>query len=240
MAFINAQQTRILYGAEAIASVVRDVKPSVQRDMLDVSTLADTSKAYIPGIAEWSLSISGMFDNTTGAGSVLDQMTSVLSASDTVATSIAPNGFTAGYPVWLLPTKEITYEVGAQVGDAVGFSLALGAASTPAIGISLADIATMTATTTGASQDNSASSTNGYVAHLHVTDSAGTTPSLITTIEHSTNNSTWSTLATFSTLTTYGSQTLSGTGTVNRYVRVKYTISGTTPSFTAQVSFGRL
>lgn len=240
MAFINAQQSRILYGANAIATVVRDVTPTMSRDMLDVTTLGDTSKTFIPGVTEYQVNINGVFDDTTGAGSVLDQMTSPLAASDTVATSIALNGFAAGESVWLVPAKEITYEVQAQVGSAVQFTLALGAGAAPGLGISLSDLSTMTSTTTGSSQDNTTSSTGGYLAHLHVTSVAGTTPSMTTTVEHSSNGSTWSTLATFTAATSAGSQVLSGTGTVNRYVRVKYTLSGTTPSFTAQVSLARL
>lgn len=240
MAFVNSQSTRVLYGANAIASTVRSASPAFNTNMLDVTTLADSSKAFVPGINEWTLNIDGVFDNTTGTGSVLDQMTSPLASTTTVPASVAVLGFTAGNPVWMLPAKQITYEVKAQVDNAVEYSLSLGAASTPAIGISLVDLAAVTATGNGATQDNAASSANGFFAHLHITAVSGTTPSLTAVVQHSSNGSTWTTLGSFTAATAIGSQLISGTGTVNRYTRISWTVSGTTPSFTAQVSLARL
>lgn len=239
MAFVNAQQTRVLYGSQAISSLIKDVKTTASRAMLEVSTLADTSKAYIAGLSEWQLSFDGYFDNVTTAGSPFDQLTSPLAAATTVATSVAPNGFAAGNPVWLVPAKTITYEVKAQVEGVTEFSAAFGAGSAPQIGISLADVATLAATTTGSSQDNTTSSLAGAVAQLHVTAVSGTTPTLDVTIEHSSNGSSWSTVGTFTQVTAIGSQVLSIAGTVNRYTRAKFTIAGTTPSFTCQVSIAR-
>lgn len=239
MAFVSSQSTRVLFGAVAISSTVRSVKPSFQQNMIDVTTIADSSKAFIGGIAEWSVAIDGVFDNATTAGSVHDAMNTPLSATTTVPTSVAQAGFTAGYPVWLLPAKEISYEVKAQVENAVEYSLALGAATAPALGISLVDLAAVSATGNTASQDNTASTANGFVAHLHITAVSGTTPSLTAVVQHSTNNSTWATLGSFTAANAVGSQVITGTGTVNRYVRVSWTVSGTTPSFTAQVSLGR-
>lgn len=240
MAFVNSQSTRVLYGANAIASTVRSASPAFNANMLDVTTLADSNKVFVPGINEWTLNIDGVFDNTTGTGSVLDQMTSPLASTTTVPASVAVLGFTAGNPVWMLPAKQITYEVKAQVDNAVEYSLSLGAASTPAIGISLVDLAAVTATGNGATQDNAASSANGFFAHLHITAVSGTTPSLTAVVQHSSNGSTWTTLGSFTAATAIGSQLISGTGTVNRYTRISWTVSGTTPSFTAQVSLARL
>lgn len=239
MAFVNAQQTRVLYGQQAISSLIKDVKATFSRAMLDVSTLADTSKAYIGGLSEWQLSFDGFFDNVTTAGSPWDSLTTPLATAATVPASVAVNGFAAGNPVWLVPAKTVTYEVKAQVEGVTEFSAAFNAGTTPAIGISLADVATLSATTTGASQDNATSSLNGAVAQLHVTNASGTTPTLDVTIEHSSNGSSWSTVGTFTQMTAAGSQVLTIAGTVNRYTRAKFTIAGTTPSFTCQVSIAR-
>lgn len=89
-------------------------------------------------------------------------------------------------------------------------------------GVCLADGTELSATTNNASVDNGASSSGGYIAILHVTQ---TTAAIgdndwAFTIEHSSNDSDWSTLATF---TADGSavmaERLEGSGTVNRYVR---------------------
>ena len=239
MAFVSSQSTRILHGAVAIASTVRSASPSFSQAMIDVTTLGDSSKNFIGGIDEWSFNVDGVFDNATTAGSVHAAMNSPLAASDTVAVSVAPTGFAAGSAVWVFPAKEVTYEVKSQVEGAVEYSLAYGAGTAPSVGVSLADLAAVTTTSNGTSQDNTAATSNGFVAQLHITAVSGTTPSLTAVVQHSTNNSTWTTLGSFTAATAVGSQVITGTGTVNRYVRIAWTVSGTTPSFTVQASVAR-
>ena len=238
MAFVNSQSTRLLYGANAITSTVRSASPKFNASMLEVTTLADSSKAFVPGINEWSLNVDGVFDSATGAGTVFDQMTSPLASSTTVPASVAVAGFAVGNPVWLVPAKTITYEVKAQVEGVVQYSLALGAASAPDIGYSLADLAAVSATANGTTVDTGAATTVGWLAHLHITAVSGTTPSLTAVVQHSTNGSAWTTLGTFTAATAIGSQVLTGTGATNRYLRIQWTVSGTTPSFTVQASAG--
>lgn len=239
MAFVSSQSTRILHGAVAIASTVRNAKPSFQQAMIDVTTLGDSAKAFIGGINEWSFSVDGMFDNATTSGSVHAAMNSPLAASDTVAVSVASTGFAAGSPVWVFPAKEVTYEVKSQVEGAVEYSLVYGAGTAPAIGVSLADLAAVSTTSNGASQDNTAATSNGFVAQLHITAVSGTTPSLTAVVQQSTNSSAWTTLGSFTAANAVGSQIITGTGTVNRYLRIAWTVTGTTPSFTVQASVAR-
>jgi len=239
MAFVNAQQTRIMWGAQPLAAYVRTVTPSATRDMLDVTTLADSGKSFIGGLTDWSLRVDGLFDSTTTAGSLLADMTSNLSSGATVATSVAPAGFSAGSSVWLIPAKTVSYEPSSSVADAVQFAAEFGSGTAPALGISLADLAAVTSTSNSASQDNAASSSAGAVAHLHISAVSGTTPTLAVVVQHSTNNSAWTTLASFTSASTVGSEVITVTGTVNRYVRAAFTVGGTTPSFTCQVSLAR-
>ena len=241
MSFVNSQQTRILLGSNALSTVVRMVKPSGTVNMIEVSTLASTSKDYIAGLAEWKLQVDGLLDNTTTAGSSWDQITTSITGQSTSAVSIAQNGFTPGSPVWVMPVKTHTFDVKAQVANAVEFSATFDAAqgSIPAIGVSLADLTAVTATANGATQDNTTGTTNGAILQLHITAVSGTTPSLTAIVQHSTNGSSWTTLGSFTAATAIGAQTVTVTGTVNRYTRVQWTVSGTTPSFTAQASIAR-
>ena len=93
-------------------------------------------------------------------------------------------------------------------------------------GVALAVGTEITATGQGGSVDNGAASSGGYIAILHVTQTAGAIASndYEFRIEHSTNDSSFSTLATF---TADGSaitaERLEDSGTVNRYVRFAYT-----------------
>lgn len=236
---INANNTTVLYDNTALAAYLRSVGLTYQDAMLDATTLADSSMVNFPGLSSQSFTMTGLFDSATGAGTVLDEITSRLGSETAVATTVSPNGFTAGNSAWLLPALTVDYQVSSTVADLVPFTLNLGAGASAGVGICLTDLAAQTATGNGTSQDNSASTANGAVAHLHITAVSGTTPSMTVIVQHSTNNSTWSTLGSFSAATAVGSQTLQISGTVNRYVRASFTISGTTPSFTTLVALSR-
>jgi hypothetical protein len=239
MAFINSNQTTMLYGTNALAAYLRTVSPSASVEMLDVTTLADTAKAFTPGLEDFTLSIDGLFDTATSAGSIWANITNAINAGSIVATSVAPTGFAVGNSVWVLPARTINYEVSSAVADVVGFSMSFGAGSPANVGVSLTDLTTFTSSGNGATVDNSSATSNGAIAVLHCTASSGTTPASTFTIQHSTNGSTWTTLQAFTAITGTTSEVITITGTVNRYARVIHTVSGTTPSFTCQVSLAR-
>ena len=239
MAFISSNQTRIIYGANPLAAILRTVSPSTSIDMLETTSLADTAKTFLPGLKDASLSVDGLFDNTTAAGSFQVNVLSNISATSSVPTSVASSGFALGNSVFLMNAKTITYEVSSAVADLVSFSMSLGSATAPGLGVSLGDLASITATANGTSVDNAAGTTNGGIANLHITEVSGTTPTMTVIIQHSTNNSTFTTLASFTAATAVTSESISFTGTVNRYVRAQYTVGGTSPSFTCQVSLAR-
>jgi hypothetical protein len=240
VAFINANQTKLIYGTLPLQAYLRSVAPSATIEMLDVTSLADTAKAYVPGLEDFTLNIEGMFDDSAAAGSLWTTITTAVDASSSVITSTAPSGFAVGNSTWLTQANTISYEPSSSVADIVTFSMAMGSASASQIGVSLGDLTALTATGNGTSVDNSASTSNGFIAQIHVTAASGTTPTMTAIIQHSTNNSTWATLGSFTAVTGATSARISGTGTVNRYVRIQYTIGGTTPSFTTQISLARL
>lgn len=70
---------------------------------------------------------------------------------------------------------------------------------------------------------------------LDVTVRSGTTPTLDVVVQTSNDNSTWRTLVTFAQATAVSSARMSAGG-ADRYVRLSYTIGGTTPSFTFSVT----
>lgn len=91
-------------------------------------------------------------------------------------------------------------------------------------------------TTTGV--DNLASSASGGVGYLQVSQFAGIT-GFIGLIEHSTNNSVWSTLVTFTNVTSAPTaQRIAVAGTVNRYLRFNGDVTGT-GTITAFAGFSR-
>ena len=105
MAFSNSQNARVLYGASAIASTIRNVKPTYTAAMIEVSTIADTSHQFIGGLGEWGVAIDGVFDTTTGAGSILNEITTPISTSATM--------FIGGVVRWIVD-KRVAATQGAE------------------------------------------------------------------------------------------------------------------------------
>lgn len=71
---------------------------------------------------------------------------------------------------------------------------------------------------------------------LDVTAASGTSPTLDVVIEDSADEVTWNTLATFAQKTAVGKESIRISTPFHKFVRVKYTVGGVTPSF--DVSLG--
>lgn len=145
-------------------------------------------------------------------------------------------------PAYLLHSVQIlddmSFDAGSSLiaGDFLPTAANYSATATNPMGVVLQGATSLSSTTTGSSHDNAASSANGYHAHIHVL--ATSSGNFAFTIEHSSNDSAWATLATFTT--TGGSITaerVTATGTVNRYVRAVST--RTAGTVTAVITFAR-
>jgi hypothetical protein len=98
-------------------------------------------------------------------------------------------------------------------------------------------VASAARTTTG----NQALATAGWGAvsalraQLNVTAASGTTPTLDVVIEDSLDGTNWNTIGTFAQKTTTGREVINVTGLFSDQMRVRWTVGGTTPSFTFAV-----
>lgn len=72
-------------------------------------------------------------------------------------------------------------------------------------------------------------------AQLEVTAAAGTSPTLDVVLEDSLDGTSWNTIGTFAQLTTTGREVIDITGLFADRLRVRWTIGGTSPSFTFSV-----
>lgn len=227
--------SRVLLGALNLSCEARDVSVDQSVNTLDVSTLCDTSRSYIPGRLDSTFSASGPLDVSTTAGDPYDQL------GDWVGTNLpltyAPRGLTALREAMLMDALNISIGVTSPSGDAVGYSVSAQGTGFD-FGYVLEDLTAITADGNGTARDLTAQSTNGAVAHLHVTAFSGLTNNVVT-IEDSADGSTgWATIGTFTTVTGLTSQRLAIAGTVKRYVRVVDNVTGT-GSCTRSVALAR-
>lgn len=233
MAFIHGKSATVLVNAYDLSAYLNSIDSVSTADTAEVSTFGVSSKAYVAGMRDATVSLGGFYDG--GAGAV-DAVLSAAIASTSLVT-VCPQGAAAiGNRAQLMQSIETSYGVSATVGDAVTVSMEGQVTEGMTYGVVLADLTARTATGNTTSQDNSASSANGYVAHLHCTAFAGT--NITIKIQHSADNSTWVDLVSFTQLTATGSERKTATGTVNRYLRVN--IAGTFTSATFAVALARL
>ncbi len=100
--------------------------------------------------------------------------------------------------------------------------------------VSLADPAART--TSGSGPAVAVGASNTVRAQLNVTAATGTTPSMTVTIETSADGSTgWTSVGAFSAVTT-ATTARKVASALDRFIRVSWAITGTTPSFTFNVS----
>jgi len=240
MAFIHGKSSQVIHGVNDLSSFLNDASVSADAEVAETTAFGSSAKTYIVGLRDATVSASGMFDGASGA---VDAVFAASIGSDTLApVTIGYDGTTLNNRVSLLLAKTTSYEVSTPVGDVVAVSYSAQADGGADQGVSLAALASVSATTTGTANDNGASSANGGMAQVHVTVNTRSTTSVIK-IAHSADNSTFADLVTFTTVgigSTTSERSLVAAGTtVNRYLRAVNTLAAGSGSITYQVSFAR-
>lgn len=220
MAFASSNKSRVLAGSFSYSCYSRGFSASTSVDMLEVSTLCDDAKAFIPGQETSTASFDLIYDAAQAAHA------DTWKTATKLPITYLPVGTAVGDDAFLFDSIRTEYSISTSVAGTVDATLSTQTTGDTGYGRCLSPLTAITADTNGSSVDNGAASSNGAVAHLHVTAFSGLTSDVIT-VEHSTNNATWTTLATFTTVTGATSQRLDITGTVNRYVRVVDDVTGT-------------
>jgi len=206
----------------------------------ETTTFGSSDRTYIVGHSDGSISFEGLFDGSTDA--VDDILQSALGNTTNTVISTSSDSTSVGGRAILVDSASTSYEISSPLTDVVAVSGEAVANNGLDYGVWLGCKSAITALSTGTSVDNSASSTNGGVAHLHITANTRSTTT-VAKVQHSADNSTWADLSTFATIA-IGTKTserkivASGT-TVNRYLRAVVTPASGTGSITFSIAFSR-
>jgi hypothetical protein len=234
MAFIHGKDTKVYIDSNDLSSYLSSADPSRTVDVGETTTFGSSNKTYVAGEKDATVSFSGFFDATADA-----IIQGLVGTNDKVAL-IGLDGVDATDDCMFGKGVTTNYGISSPVGDVVAVTFDLQASGF--FSGSVLENATVTATGNGTARDNASSTANGGGAFIIATSVSGTsTPTLTAKITHSADNSTYADLVTFTALTSAGAEVkevASGT-TVNRYLKVVYTVSGTNPSFNVIVGFGR-
>ena len=239
MAFVSAQKSRAAVGLLNLSGYATGYSVPWTTEMLPTTTILDSAKAFIVGQTSSTATVNMILDTSSVANAQFDAIHDLKAAAPSPF-ALAPQGFATGEQVVMLNAIHTQITTESQVADVAKMDVAIIGDGALDVGVSVEDFTAITATGNGTARDLTAGTTNGGVAHLHVTAFSGLTNNAVT-IEHSVNGSTgWTTLVTFTTYTAVTSQRVevaAGT-TVNRYLRVVDTVSGT-GSTTRAVTFSR-
>lgn len=226
MTFRSSHHSRVYVGLLAASCYARTAETNSTTDMLDVSVLCDKPRRFIPGHDTSNFSIGGPLDVDGSSNGQADAIADLKGATTPTPITYMPLGTDEG--AWLLEAFETQFDTSSPVGGTSDWSMeAQTTGVTDFNGQVLENNTTVTEDTNGSNLDGGAATTNGGVAHLHVTDYDGLDSDDIT-IEGSANGSSgWATVFTFTQVTGRTSERVEVTGSIPRYLRVVDDVTGT-------------
>lgn len=237
MSFVPGNRSRVLFAATHLSGFLTEAGEDYSANVEDTTVFTDTAKTYLPTTDDGSVSLDGLFDGTVGA--IHDALKGLKGQHDPVPYSYAPEGFATGKPAELANILKMSYNITAAVAGIVQLTSSGQATGGVDSGVALADLQTRTTSDDSAGHDSGGASSDGAVAHLHVTGSDGTGETLDVKVQHSSDGTTWVDLLTFTQQSGAGSDRQTVAGTVNQHVRAAWTLGGTDPSFDFAVTFAR-
>jgi hypothetical protein len=235
--FRHGKQTSVLLNGTDMSPFLNEATSTQEIETAETTTFADQDKTYIVGLSDGTISTSGLFDQSAGAS---DAVLSGLIATEDNTFTVLPEGAVAGRRAVVANGQMTSYEVSSPVGDVVSISAEIQADGGLYHGLALNGLQVVSASGVSASYDNTAATSNGIIANLHVT--ANTRDGATTVkVQDSADGLTWADLVTFTNVSASATagESVTANGTVNRYLRAEHTLAGSSGSVTFHVSAAR-
>jgi hypothetical protein len=235
--FRHGKRTVVLMNGTDMSPFLNEATETQTIETAETTTFADSDKTYITGLADGTVSTSGLFDSSAGASN--DVLTGAIGQEDNTFT-VLPEGATAGARSVIANGQLTSYDVTSPVADVVSISAEIQADGGLFSGFALNGL-TDTGTSASLTGINTGgSSSGGGLFNLHVVantrDGAATVK-----VQHSADNVTWVDLVTFSGISASvkDGESITSTGTVNQYLRAAHSLAGSSGSITYHVSAAR-
>jgi len=251
--FVHGKGTEVYLDEFVLSPYFNTADVALTNETAEVTSFSDTSKAFILGLADGTLSLGGMWNQETDGSD--EELHAILGSATAPNITIAEAGGTIGNRATIARTHETNYTISNPVADVSTITADFQGTSTAGA------LSAMTYGITGGVQlstgtsidynalgnltgvDGSAASTAGGVALIHVpTNSIG---GGVTTIKVQHDSSAgFGSAADLISFTAVGagaktSEMVVCSGTVNRYIRATATTAGSSGSITFMVSFAR-
>lgn len=240
MAFVHGKNTRVLINGTDFSYWLKQAQTQSSAETAETSAFGTTSKTYVVGMTNSTMSLTGMFESTLTTG--WDAVVTPLLGSETLPNvAVAPEGFAIGKRVTACSGIVTAYDVQGSVGDVVTAGLSVQGSDRASRGISLRDyvstaIPATAGTTVEAVVDGGASSSTGWAAYLFVTgvpSVLGTTSLTVQLTDSATSGSGYTSVtggaftAVGGSITSEKKVSATNTSTLQRYVKLSSTVTGT-------------
>lgn len=235
--FRHGKRTVVLLNGTDMSPYLNEATTTQEIETAETTTFADSDKTYITGLADGTISTSGLFDGTANASD--DVLSGAIGQEDNTFT-VLPEGATAGARSIIANGQLTSYEVSSPVGDVVAISAEVQADGGLFSGRALNPLTNTGTSASLTSIDDGAATAGGGLFNLHVTANTRDGASTIK-VQHSANNSVWADLVTFTAVSasTTSGESITSTGTVNQYLRATHSLAGSSGSITYHVSAAR-
>lgn len=158
----HGKSAAIWLGAVDVSQYFNDMTFAVDVDTAETTTFKATFKTFIEGPAAAKVTAKGYYDYNIDA-----QLATTLRNAGSVLTAL-PAGDAIGDLARLVFVDSTALEESSPVGGAVMMSFGAVTTGIVGFGYALHPFGTDTNTTTGATRDDTAATTTGWRAHLHV------------------------------------------------------------------------
>ena len=235
--FRHGKRTAVLFNGTDMSPFLNEATTTQEIETAETTAFADEDKTYIVGLADGTISTSGMFDSSAGASDAVLQ--GMIQQDDNTFT-VLPEGSALGRRAILANGMLTSYEVSSPVSDVVAISAEIQADGGLIHGVDLTGQQIVAASGVTTAVDNGGSTANGGLFNLHVTANTRDGAATIK-VQHSSDNLTFADLVTFTSVsasTTVG-ESITSTGTVNQYLRAEHTLAGSSGSVTYYVAAAR-
>jgi hypothetical protein len=235
--FRHGKSTVVLLNGYDMSAYLNEATQTFSLETGETTTFGSSDKTYVAGLGDGTISCSGLFDGAANASDPV--IRGELGEEDNTFT-VLPEGATAGRTSILANGQITSYEVSSPVSDVVSISAEIQADGGLWFGSALNDLSVVSASAVTTGADNSASTSNGAVANLHVTSNNRDGATTVK-VQHSADDITYVDLITFTNVSAsaVAGETVTSTGTVNRYLRAQIVPAGTSGSVTYHVSVAR-
>ena len=251
--FVHGKGTKVYLDEFEMTTYFNSADVTLSNDTGEITAFGATSKSYLLGLADGTLSLGGMWNQETDGSD--EELHAILGSSTAANITVAEAAGTIGNRATIARCDETNYAISNPVADVSTITADFqGTANSAALGSMTYGITSGFQLTTGGSidynalgaltgVDGTASSSAGGAALLHVpTNSiAGGTTTIKVQHDSASDFSSAADLISFTAVaaSTKTSEMVVCSGTVNRYVRATATSAGSSGSITFMVTFAR-